>query len=271
MAGQQPPDQPSPDPTEGTGPTPPTEADLDDVLVKASLLAEELSEEVGAPDEPHSAPDASETPSETAAVTDIDAELQELERLVASTSEQFRESDEPDALAPVPPPDQQSVDQEAERNSPNSAAGPTYPNGDFDDFSDLRAPPAPSAQTLPAPGGSSDPAGPAESEDPSRETGTTKMKDSAAAEAGSTGHVTATGTSLAANEPDLISRVLSFLRRIASRLSPLALAVCTRIISSLEVVDRPFDRIGDTVRRLIGWIAIATIGTATLVFLYSLF
>ncbi len=59
-------------------------------------------------------------------------------------------------------------------------------------------------------------------------------------------------------------------RSAAARLSPPVLAVSERVVNILEVADRPLGRVGDSVRRVIGWVAIATVGTSVIVFLYSL-
>ncbi len=67
------------------------------------------------------------------------------------------------------------------------------------------------------------------------------------------------------------SRLKTLARLVAARLSPSATAACDRIVSLLEVLDRPMDRIGDRVRHIAGWIAVATVGTSLVVYILSLF
>lgn len=73
--------------------------------------------------------------------------------------------------------------------------------------------------------------------------------------------------SLAANAA---SRLKALARQAAARLSPSATAACDRVISLLEVLDRPTVRIGDRVRHIAGWIAVATVGTSLVVYILSL-
>jgi hypothetical protein len=47
-------------------------------------------------------------------------------------------------------------------------------------------------------------------------------------------------------------------------------ALSGRAVTLLEIVDRPTTKLGGTVRQLIGWAALATLGTALIVFLFSL-
>ena len=55
-------------------------------------------------------------------------------------------------------------------------------------------------------------------------------------------------------------------RKILARLFPLA----DRAVGLLEITDRPFARLKESVRRVVGWVAIATLGTSVLVFFWSL-
>lgn len=71
--------------------------------------------------------------------------------------------------------------------------------------------------------------------------------------------------------PQRFAGMANVIRGAATHLSPTVLAGCERAVNLLELIDRPLGRIGDPVRRLIGWVAIATIATSLLVFLYSLF
>jgi hypothetical protein len=46
--------------------------------------------------------------------------------------------------------------------------------------------------------------------------------------------------------------------------------VCDRALSLLEVIDRPLAKLGSSIRRAIGWFAIATAATAVVAYLISL-
>ena len=59
-------------------------------------------------------------------------------------------------------------------------------------------------------------------------------------------------------------------RRLVAYLSPPALKVCARGVGLLEVLDKPFGRLGSGGRRALGWLAIATLGTSLIVLLVSL-
>jgi len=62
-----------------------------------------------------------------------------------------------------------------------------------------------------------------------------------------------------------------FCRRAVTRLTPLALPVCECGARIIEVLDRPTRRLGEAPRLLIGWLAIATVGTSVIVYLISMF
>ena len=60
------------------------------------------------------------------------------------------------------------------------------------------------------------------------------------------------------------------LQTAASRLSPRVAVLGDRIVTLLEVIDRPVAGISAGVRRAIGWVAIATIGVSLVVYVLSL-
>jgi hypothetical protein len=60
------------------------------------------------------------------------------------------------------------------------------------------------------------------------------------------------------------------LRMAASRLSPRIAVLGNRIVTLLEAIDRPVTGINGSVRRAIGWLAIATIGVSLVVYMVSL-
>ena len=58
---------------------------------------------------------------------------------------------------------------------------------------------------------------------------------------------------------------------LAAGISPLLLAGTERFVSWMELIHRPLPALKETPRRVIGWVALATIGTSVIVFLLSLF
>jgi hypothetical protein len=52
--------------------------------------------------------------------------------------------------------------------------------------------------------------------------------------------------------------------------SPAALAFCAHLVRTLEVIDRPLARVGTMPRRFAGWLAIATLGVAAIVYVLSM-
>jgi hypothetical protein len=55
------------------------------------------------------------------------------------------------------------------------------------------------------------------------------------------------------------------------RLSPTVAAACDKVVTLLEVADRPMGRVGRRTRYIIGWLAVATVGTSIVVYILSLF
>ena len=66
-------------------------------------------------------------------------------------------------------------------------------------------------------------------------------------------------------------RQASPILRAAARLSPIALFICERTVSLLEKINGPLGALGETPRRVIGWVAVATFATSLIVLLISLF
>jgi hypothetical protein len=61
------------------------------------------------------------------------------------------------------------------------------------------------------------------------------------------------------------------LRSITDRLSTVVLPACEHCTRLLEILDKPTGGVSKEARRIIGWIALATLGTAVFVFLTPLF
>ncbi len=252
-----------------------SEQELDDVLAQASELADELSDEVGAalnpagPDEAHQALDAA---------SDLDADLSELEQLVAGASKEVGEGSEPSGEEELP--------QEQPETTTEGSAVPDF-MAEFTRPEDTNDSPATGGETA-------QPPGPADAElepDASAQT-TESTQASTPAKPGVVGtgmigvvgaastEPTADATSgaseeLEARETPPAEATVTPLDRlfglVEERVSPIALKVCEKAVPVLEAIDKPFGRVGTPIRRVIGWVAIATMGTALIVFLVSLF
>lgn len=257
-----------------------SEQELEEVLAQASALATDLSEQLGmGGDDPSSdslARDSNIAPAAAGTETgdsdsidnlpqDLDAELGELERLIAATRSDVTETGEgsdepaPSAEAPAQVPEEPAV--------ADPGPGKSVPDARDDPPVDQR---------------SSESAGPgadltfhAVSVKPGivgsgkigvvgTHTVSPKVDASAPME-------TPDEPAEADDTPQKFAGIANVIRGAATHLSPTVLAGCERAVNLLELIDRPLGRIGDPVRRLIGWVAIATIATSLLVFLYSLF
>ena len=67
-----------------------------------------------------------------------------------------------------------------------------------------------------------------------------------------------------------MSHAIRLLRRLYFTVEPLAAVVCNRVVGLLEVLNRPLERVGEFPRRAVGWVAVATMGTAVIVLIVSL-
>lgn len=47
--------------------------------------------------------------------------------------------------------------------------------------------------------------------------------------------------------------------------------VCDKVVFVLEKIDKPISGVGDLIRRIVGWVAVATLGTSVIVYIISLF
>lgn len=59
--------------------------------------------------------------------------------------------------------------------------------------------------------------------------------------------------------------------KLSASAAPMGLRVGDLGVRLLETIDRPFGRIGEPIRRIVGWVAIATFGTSTVAYFISLF
>lgn len=341
MTDEQPPDEGSPNSPDRTDADRVSEEELDEVLSQASALALDLSEEVGtaeqAPPHTHPRADLSGPPDVHA---DLDAELRELEKLVAETGAEIdSDSDETGVEAPqpgdrtqtraatasdtpgtpssdhsdtpdgsdsteaapaAPPSDLQVPDFMAEFTQPEESAGPEPPESsppavtedasvpdEMPDFmSELTQPSEPSSEAAgPLESSVKDATGP-----PSRDVDrlddqrpAPSMPDNNRQRASGDSPILqewgepratvleeeeSTGRSLGA---DTAAKLRELVRLATARLSPLANTTCDRVVTLLEVVDRPMARVGGRIRYVVGWLAVATVGTSLVVYILSLF
>lgn len=76
-------------------------------------------------------------------------------------------------------------------------------------------------------------------------------------------------------QPNQPGRLAAFARsamaKVSARAAPMGLRVGNLGVRLLETIDRPFGRIGEPIRRIVGWVAIATFGTSTVAYFVSLF
>jgi len=267
-----------------------TEQELDNLLSRASTLAADASQQVGVPESPPGAP-LPPSPAELSAT--LDDELSRLDGLVTSAaSEVGAES------ASVNMDSQPGVDA-APRAADSTGAAATRGVPDF--MMEFTAPaseapskgststeappartpsPASTARRAPEPapaGGPPDPksahsgaptatsAPPASPLTATAKSGivgtgmlgvvsTTKPQSETAAVNGTTAEVgnEGAGTGSGSSKGGL------------AKLMSLALGIVVRV---LDVVDRPFARLGDGLKDIIGWIALATLGTALVVYM----
>jgi hypothetical protein len=285
MSEEFPPDQPPSDSPQGGDAEFVSEKELDEVLAHASELANELSEEVGAP---NGSADARGTPEEEARAAasppGLDAELIELQQLVERTSREL------DAAQDRPTRESTSSGDASARTAEPGPSANGYAVPDFmAEFTQSEEPPE---------SGDSAPEASGEARQPSAasgavegERGRTQPEERPAPRPGvvGTGMIGVVGTpypKLSDAEMPLVplpdeqvdpetqaSPVGGWGHRIragATLLSPIVLCVCARAVHLLEQIDRPFARLGHNVRRVIGWIAVATVGTSLFVYLFSL-
>lgn len=289
MTDQHPQDQPEGEPTDAG-----FEQELDAVLAKASSLAEGLSAEVGSSDAPPVATVAtSPHTDDNAPVANLDEELSTLEGLLAKTETELHESaaggsavdgedDTPGASGEAPPttgeaaaPDDQVPDFMAEFTGGQDPAAD--PSGELDPATSAALPslemeePTGGASTAASskPGvvgtgmlgvvGTPQPA--KVEEDPpgaaASHSGVAENPEEQAA-------APARGATAASR-----SAVADVRRALADRLSPVTYTVAECTVRMLETADRPFRKLGETPRRWLGWLALATMGTSVVVFVLS--
>ncbi len=287
MADENSSEQPPPNSPDGMESSLISEEELDEVLAQATSLAADLSEEVGVADEPATPSRRSvEAAASDATPPGVDDELAELERLVGEAKQDIDEPAEEPAPE-APPAETPTAPAAAPPDEPESTSDP-----ETDSATDLSVPDFMSEFTE-----SEEPAAPA----PEKKT----SADSAVQGSPETG-VVGTGKIGVVGTPDVAERdspaeaigtaelpgdrqtadpkpqaedrkpqavkafVSKILQPLVQRGAPLARTACDRAVGCLEAIDRRTGFVGDGVRQILGWVAIATIGTSVLVYLFTM-
>ena len=252
-----------------------TEQELDNLLSHAATLAADASQQVGAPDSPPGAPPPP-SPAELSAT--LDDELSRLEGLVASAaSEVGTEAASPD-----------TEDRGGGGASPKAAKTTTpEPNRGVPDFMMEFTEPASEAPSKPKAAAEAPPA-----RTPLPDAKASQLDTPATASASSTRTATATvaakpgivGTGMlgvvitSKPDPELVTArgtakeggeggVAAGSPASKGGIAKLLLPAETLVVRVLDLLDRPFARLGDGTKDIIGWIALATLGTALVVYL----
>jgi hypothetical protein len=222
-----------------------TAKELDEALAQASSLATDLSDQVG--DADGSGQDQTNAPA------DLETELEEMERLASTTSSELvggagttngdSASDEsaiPDFMSefmePLEPP--VSV----------SESDSTYVPGSTDDG-------APTVATTPRPGVIG-----------TGLIGVVGTPPPARAE-----HVEESPVEIREIPPSKLGKSLAVFKWVGAWMGPSVCRVGLRAVRVLEKLDEPVSGMSQPVRRLIGWVAIATLGTSVVVYAISFF
>ena len=294
MTDEPQPDHTSPEPPEGPDPGVASEQELDRILAQASSLAAELSEEVGMAEQPPDLEELGQAHEDAGdvAATDVETQLDELERLMAETDSEV------DDTGGTP-------DNDARLLGESHRSLNTHPVPEFmEEFTRAEEPgdAAKSEQQTPAAG--SPPEVPDKGVTESRSPGTPDLGAGPKPGVVGTGMLGVVGAVPPVLEgtseptpakpisakpepvvpggpelepPEEVSatsktgRLADVMHKVMARSSPAALAVCERVVALLEVIHRPVaGRMGDSTLRVIGWIALATLGTSVIVYLSSL-
>jgi hypothetical protein len=265
----EPPQDQAPDPPDGVDPNALREDELDALLAEASSLASEISEEVGevelrgTPGEVSRPANASGDPS-----NNLDAQLAELEQLAETAgSEIGADTDELNGRAPEP----DSVSQPEPASPPESETGDEVPSF----MEEFTRPEEPQAAETPVAGPPNMPASNAPGVVSSKTIGIISSTprapslDDRPAGPVETFDEEDTEPEEPPAEADSVARV-NPVRRAAACLPLAALAACERSATLLEAIDKPFGGIGENLRRILGWVAVATFATSLIVLLLSL-
>lgn len=273
MADEHSPEQPASDSPGGEDISFVADKDLDDVLAQAAGLAADLSRELGAGEDPSESTDGLTAPGGGEdRQADLDATPQDIDQ---PAQRNVAESDP----APAPSPDDPGSDSPdavpdfmaeftQEEDSPETA--PTESQERAANSQEPVTPPSavgsPANQAL-RPGGSAKPG--IVGTGMLGVVGTVSPAPAVSNPAPPPG--APSGQTNTASETSESPKIASSLRQAVALASPLVWSVCDRALSLLELIDRPLAKLGSSIRRAIGWLAIATAGTALVAYLISLF
>ncbi len=261
---QTPPEQPSREPSDGLESGVISEQEVADVLAEASKLASELARQLDGEE-------ATPAPAVAAALTPespkVDEQLDDVDALLAITSDELSE-------APTPPdesaePRLEITPEEAAQAVPGFMAEYTHPENESDDATgSAEGSPAGAgadtqlayqARTGPKPGVvGTGPVGVATGETPEPQPVASGEPVAVA--------LRRRVPNLREQFAKLAKLVVPAVQAILARLLPVA----DRVVGVLEKTDRPFTWMKEPIRRMIGWLAIATLGTSVFVFFWSL-
>ena len=270
MTRENPPKQPSGGGPGGEKPGGILDQALDVILAEAAALTNELARQVGTAVEP----EPPETPAARPApgadeLVDLEAELGELERLVAGEG-----GGDPEIPAP------------ADQAEPQASTDPSAAVPDF--MSEFTKPAAPEDSKPSADAGP--PAAPEDSK-PSADAGppTADAAPGPVVKSPKPGVVgtndiadadqdTSPETDTPPEEPEPTPAPLSkaalarkIVGGIALRLTERLTGVGEGVVKLLELIHQQIPALDHTIRRVVGWVALATMGTSMIVFLLSLF
>lgn len=240
------------------------EGELDAMLLEASSLASELAEEArsevtekAAADQP---PDSTAEPGD--AVSEVDAQLEEMEQLLHAASGEVAEQDEEPESSKEPQAEPEPIAAMDDSLAPDA--------GKEEQQSAEESPPVPEAgitlseQELTLVGEA-----PGDSAIPDFGDGSS-LEPALAVYTPSAAPTVPTATN---GSPDEVHPPAWLRRagRVLAPLSPVGLRVCGLGVKGLEALDRYLQRIPLFVKRVLGYLALATAGVACLVLLISLF
>ena len=263
MTDEHSPDLPSSDPSDGPGADGAAEAELDAILAEAASLSANVSADLGEPEstttggEPK--PPASSQDEDTG---DLDTQLGQMEQLLDAAATDL--GAEP--TGERQPKQQETGAAEDKQATPSARAEvpafmDEFTRPELDEEANI-----PSLDETPSTRGGNAAQG-IVGTGISGVVGTEGLTESGQRQA-------AEGRCLAqpeqAPEPAPVAGQTDSTHTVARRLTQVALAACERGASLLEALDKPTANLSGSVRRVIGWIAIATVGTSLLLMLMSL-
>lgn len=259
---QTPPEQPSREPSDGSEPGIISEQEVTEVLGEASKLADELARQLdGEEDRPIQAvtPDLSpESPK-------VDEQLDDVDALLAITSNELSEA---------PPPSDQATEQRPKFTGEQTA----LPVPEFMD--EFTHPESESDGATESTKGSS--AGAAAHITYGAKAGPKPGVVGTGIVGAATGETpgpqpVAEGEPVAVaprrrvpNPREQLAKLARLVVSAGQGILPRLFPVADRAVGVLEKTDRPFTWMKEPIRRAIGWLAIATLGTSVFVFLWSL-